>query len=293
MGRRIPRLIKQQIIRKWLEGKFRDRIAEELNISQGAVSNIIKDFGSDDPEFCLLREVALKIRNQNMDVSSFASLVRLLEVLKEKKLLVEITGQETFAQMQARLEAQVVALEVFCFKEKLHIEDFASLVTNMNNAAEKLGIPLDKFPDYINDLKRKIDALLNDIDQLEKKKQEVLKNYEMTSESLEEYRANKPLVSKIKKLERALDFAEQAFESEKRWSVFGEGLEWSVYVDEINKINKKLSNSHYSNLNRIEILSVTRLKELVTDVFRHPSEYPETIRAMMREYNSRHRHERR
>jgi hypothetical protein len=146
--------------------------------------------------------------NINTDVSSFASLARLLEVLREKKLLAEITVQETLVLMQDRLEALVVALEVFFFKQNLSIEDFTSLVTNMNNALEKLGIPLDRFPDYIKDLQRKIDALLED--QLEKKKQLLLKDYEMTSESLQEYRSNKPLSLKIQKLERALADAEEA-----------------------------------------------------------------------------------
>ena len=110
----------------------------------------------------------------------------------------------------------------------------------------------------------------------------------MSSESLQEYRANKPLVLKIQKLERALANAEEALETEKFWSLIGEESEWSVYENEIIKLKKKLSSSHYNDLNRTETLSVIRLKELVTEVFRRPSEYPETIREMMREYDSRH-----
>jgi DNA-binding CsgD family transcriptional regulator len=43
MGVKIPKPIKQEVLRKWLEGMFRDRIAVELDISRGAVSNIIND----------------------------------------------------------------------------------------------------------------------------------------------------------------------------------------------------------------------------------------------------------
>jgi DNA-binding NarL/FixJ family response regulator len=53
MGRRIPDPIRQQAIKKWLEGKSRDEIAQELKISQGAVSGIIKESGKDDPQFYL------------------------------------------------------------------------------------------------------------------------------------------------------------------------------------------------------------------------------------------------
>ena len=64
MGGKIPRPIRLQVIRAWLEGKFRDKIALELEISTGAVSSIIEDFRRDDPQFDLLREVAVKIKNK-------------------------------------------------------------------------------------------------------------------------------------------------------------------------------------------------------------------------------------
>ena len=63
----------------------------------------------------------------------------------------------------------IVALEVFCFKGELSIEDFVSLITNMYSTADKLGIPLDRFPAYITELKDRIDALRKEIDQIEAK----------------------------------------------------------------------------------------------------------------------------
>jgi hypothetical protein len=62
-------------------------------------------------------------------------------------LLTGFTGQESLELMQARLEALIVNLEVFFFKKKkdqLSIEDFVSLITNMYNTADKLGISLDR-----------------------------------------------------------------------------------------------------------------------------------------------------
>jgi transcriptional regulator with XRE-family HTH domain len=90
MGGKIPRPIRVQVIRSWLEGKSRDKIAEEIGISTGAVSSIIEDFRRDDPHFDLLRETAVKIKNLNMDIQSFAPLVRVYEVLREKELLTGI-----------------------------------------------------------------------------------------------------------------------------------------------------------------------------------------------------------
>ncbi len=204
MGGKIPRPIRVQAIRSWLEGKSRDKIAEEIGISTGAVSSITKDFRRDDPQFDLLREVAVKIKNQNMDIQSFASLVRVYEVLREKELLTGIIGQESLELMQNRMEALIVALEVFCFKGELSIEDFVSLITNMYNTAYKLGIPLDRFPAYITELKDRIDALRKEIDQIEAKKQDALKDCNMTLELLQEYNANKPFIQHMRKLKQQL-----------------------------------------------------------------------------------------
>jgi uncharacterized protein YerC len=64
MGTKIPRPIRLQVIRALLDGKSRDKKAQELGISTGAVSGIIEDLRKDDPQFDLLREVAVKLKNK-------------------------------------------------------------------------------------------------------------------------------------------------------------------------------------------------------------------------------------
>jgi DNA-binding NarL/FixJ family response regulator len=49
MGRKIPEPIRMQVIRALLDGKSRDKIAQELGISTGAVSGIIENLRKDDP----------------------------------------------------------------------------------------------------------------------------------------------------------------------------------------------------------------------------------------------------
>ena len=39
----IPEIIKSKVISQWLQGHWRDIIAEDNNISAGAVSNIISE----------------------------------------------------------------------------------------------------------------------------------------------------------------------------------------------------------------------------------------------------------
>jgi hypothetical protein len=293
MGGKIPRPIRVQVIRAWLEGKSRDKIAQELEKSTGAISSIINDFRKDDPQFDLLREVAVKIKNQNMDIESFAPLVRVFKVLREKELLTGITGQESLELMQNRLEALIVALEVLCFKGELSIEDFVSLITNMYNTADKLGIPLDRFPTYITELKDRIDALRKEIDQIEAKKQDALKDCNMTLELLQEYNANKPFILQMRKLEQQLADAEEKIrkgeeelENERFWNEFEEQHTWSVSVDELNKASIGLGLIPVGNFDKNPCLSVSDLKKWAMDIFYHPSRYVEEIRQIRDIYDS-------
>ena len=287
MGGRIPRLIRRQVIRAWLKGKSRDKIAEELHRSTGAVSSIANDFRNDDPEFDLLREVAAQIKNQNLDIISFAPLVRLYNVLREKELRTGITGQESLEIMQDRLEGLVVHLEVFCFKEKLSIEKFVSLVTNMYNTADKFGIPLDRFPTYITELRGRIDILRKEIEETDVRKRNALNDFDMTLKLLEEYNANKPFLMQIQKVkqekanvEEKLHQAEKKLETEILFHEVGEKLYWSISEDELNEASTKLGLGRLYNFAGTPSLNPNDLKEMVMDVFYHPSRYVEVIKQM-------------
>jgi DNA repair exonuclease SbcCD ATPase subunit len=231
-----------------------------------------------------------------MDIQSFAPLVRLYEVLREKVLLTGITGQESLELMQSRLEALIVDLEVLCFKGELPIEDFVSLITNVYSTADKLGIPLDRFPAHITELKDRIDDLRKEIDQIEAKKQDALKDCNMTLESLQEYNANKPFLVWMQKLKQQLADAEEKIrkgeedlEKERFWNKLEEQHTWKVSVDEVNKASVELGLSPLHNFDGNPSLSVSDLKKWVMDVYYYPSRYVEIIRQMRDVYNSQYK----
>jgi hypothetical protein len=75
MGGHIPKTIKINVLKKWLEGLSIDKIAEKEGIATGSVSNIIQECRQNDPEFDLMREVAVKLKDQGDTIESFASTV--------------------------------------------------------------------------------------------------------------------------------------------------------------------------------------------------------------------------
>jgi hypothetical protein len=135
-----------------------------------------------------------------MDIESFAPLVRLRAILRDKGVLTGITGQENLELMQDRFEAVIVDLEVFLFHKGLSVEEFFGLVTNMYDLAGKIGVPLSELPIYIEELKDKIDVLRKEKNELEQKKQDFLKDNKKILELLQEYVANKPFFETLENI---------------------------------------------------------------------------------------------
>ena len=180
MGTKTPRIIKIEVIRKWLEGKSREQIEKELQVATGTISGIIKESRHNDPEFDLLREVAVKLRNQGTEIESFAPLVRLREIVKEAGGL-DIISEGHEQGTVEKFESLLVNLEVFCFKQNRSINEFVNLVHNISRVAEIHAVPLDKFPSYIKQLESELHRLTKEIEQKKLEKQDAFQDYGVTS----------------------------------------------------------------------------------------------------------------
>ena len=223
----IPRPIKINVLRRWLHGQSREQIAKQEGVSTGTVSNIIKEYRQNDSKFDLLRQVALILRSEGYSIESFACLVRIREKLT--RLLLSHTTktaatrrgeednninknrnndnhqkqQELLAE--ERIESLVVALEVFCFKQKLSIKDFVELVYDLYRVCSSLDVSLENLPGYVKELENNVQTLIEEIQEKRLEKQEALEDYDVTLELLEEYDANRPLFEENKKLRQELD----------------------------------------------------------------------------------------
>jgi transcriptional regulator with XRE-family HTH domain len=280
MGAKIPRSIKVEVIRKWLEGKSRDQIAKELQIGFGTVSGIIKESRDNDPEFELLRALAVKLRDQGYDVQSFAHAVRLREVLKQKGGLLDTTKEGHEEQVQEKIEALMMGLEVFCFKQDFSIMEFVNLVHDLSWTAEILGVPLDKLPSYVKLLEGAVYRLTREIEQ----KKSVFQDYGATINSLEEFRRNRPLLDKFQEVTEELEKVKQqrdSCERERMWKQMESRHTWAIPEGELIEANKKLSSG---GSYVVQALSPQELKRMVMDVYTYPSKYVEVIRQIINIY---------
>jgi hypothetical protein len=154
----------------------------------------------------LLREVSLNLKDRRLDIQSFAPLVRLRQVLEQKEWLqgvrpgqqqqeVEQNDDENDIDrlLEKKMESFIVSIEVFCFKHNLPLRQFFDLVYNLYLAAEKLDIPLESFPSHIEELKARIENLLQQIRYFESEKQIALERSQTTERLLEEINMSRPM----------------------------------------------------------------------------------------------------
>lgn len=110
MGKKAPHSIKLQVLNDWLSGKSRDDIATNNSISNGSVTNIIKEFRETEaPDIDLLRGTAVYLKRHNLGLNEMSSSIRLKNMLDNLELPEE------------RLEKFLPALSIYNYKKILKI----------------------------------------------------------------------------------------------------------------------------------------------------------------------------
>jgi hypothetical protein len=174
---------------------------------------------------------AVKLKNQGISIESFASLVRLREILEQ----IEGIDHHHDQPADEKFESLIVNLEVFCFRQNLSIKEFVNLVHNISLTAEILGVPVEKLPRYITQLENDLYVLRKRIEQIELEKQNAFDNYGATINLLEEFNKYRPLFEKCReqkleldKVKQERDSCKKEIENEKLWKSKEEQQRWSI-----------------------------------------------------------------
>lgn len=312
MGAKIPREIRLQVIRKWLEGVSRDLIAHQLHIGAGTVSGIIKELREGFDDMDLLREVALNLKNRGLDIQSFAPLVRLKHVLEEVGWISEAgLGQEVIEGnrneeygnydydheidqfVEKKMESLIMSLEAFCYQQNLSVKQFFDFIHSMYLTAEKLGIPLVYVADYIKEQEVHVKNIKESVKYWEAEEQAIYEKYNTTEKSLKEFQLsrslfddNQELKLKLEQVTKERDKYKFDLESERFWNKRREEDRWSILESELDKANKDLGYrvSQYTK----QLIDQKYLKEMVMDVYHNPSKYTDIISKLMDRYDLEH-----
>ena len=175
MGARIPHLLKIKVLNHWLDGMSRDNIAINVKIASGSVSRITEEFESTQiPDIDLLREVALRLKKQNFDLTQFARSMRLRRMLDNLEL------------PEDRIEKFLEYLCVFFYKHDdknakeflLQLELVYEMATSLDVSIHDILGDIDKKKAELIHLNNKILILNQQIDEKKAEFVSIVKNTE-------------------------------------------------------------------------------------------------------------------
>jgi hypothetical protein len=137
--------------------------------------------------------VALVLKKNDLDLSIFASSIRIKNKLDEMGL------------NEDQIESFIENIIIYCFKRGLTAEKFLNIVNKVSALSKNLGMPVDQLPNYIMQQQLELEQVKGETEDVKLKQFQALRHYNVTMHDLEEYRINKPLSDRIKQLENELE----------------------------------------------------------------------------------------
>jgi hypothetical protein len=203
LGGKIPKNIKEKVIRQWLQGLTREWIAKENDIGTGTVSAIIKEARQQKEyhDIDLLRQVSTKLKEDGLEPAQLGFAIRLKKTMEENDI------------REDQLESLILDINSYCLKHKVTLDKVFESGYEALNLAFKFGFSVEKIPEFIIQGKKTIEELERQRQELIGKKQEIQEKYHTILALLEKYEKEKPLIEHIQALERELDEFKKSKES--------------------------------------------------------------------------------
>lgn len=270
MGNRIPQQIKTKVLREWLQGISRDKIALDNKIGEGSVTGITQQAKNNISDLDLLREIALSMRKENLDLNHFASSFRLNKKLSRLGLT------------EDKIEKLLEEISNYCYIDQRDEKEFVSNMDEVFNLASSLDISPYDIHSYIDKKTMQLKELGKKIAEKEERIRQKAEEYGLTIEDLKEYRSNLPLVDKIKKLENHIrDSNNRIYQLQKEVNGYRldqefESYSRSVSENEFDEANKKLPEGRP--------LDIKELARITDEIYFHPARNIQIIRLMRQRF---------
>ena len=182
MRQQVPSNIKEAI-KKWLSGEQRDKIASEISMGAGTVTNIISEWKEEIgiPTADTLRVLATELKRFNINASQCAKGYRLLNIINNLG-----------AQEEENIESFLTQIHKLCTSKNIPPE----VIVNISQQIVALGetIPFSQMPEYIQQKIEEKQRLEQEIKTLRKTKlsaqnecDEALRSSSITIHTLHEY----------------------------------------------------------------------------------------------------------
>ena len=183
MRQQVPTHIKEEVIRKWLSGEQRDKIASDISMGAGTVTNIISKWKEEIgiPTADTLRILATEFKRLNINASQCAKGFKLLNIINKLG-----------AQEEENIESFLTQIYKLCTSKNIPPET----IVNISQQIVTLGetIPFSQIPEYMQQKIEEKHRLEQEIRTLRETKlsaqnecDEALRSSSITIDTLHEY----------------------------------------------------------------------------------------------------------
>ena len=175
---------RQEVITKWLSGWARDKIAGEIGVGAGTVTNIIAKWTDEVgiPTAGAIRELSVEIRRAGMSIRECARGLRITRVLSSKMVDDEVIGLELFVD---KVYNKCKYLNI----SPDHLVELASEIWELSK-----NMPTSQIPSHLAEKIKEKESLETEIKKLNTDRSRALEEYnkilqqsDTTGETLEEY----------------------------------------------------------------------------------------------------------
>jgi hypothetical protein len=206
LGGKISRNIKVKVIRHWLDGLTRERTAEKEDIGTGSVTGIINEARKEEEynDIDLLREVAVRLKEEETGLPSLAFAIRLKRIMEENDI------------NEDQIEPIIQDFATYCLRYKIPYDTIIKIGREALYLEQKYGVPIEKIPEYITQGKETIDRLEYERLAILRQKQQAGEELDPKQQKLdtivhefEKYRKEIPSIQRIIELENELGKAKK------------------------------------------------------------------------------------
>jgi hypothetical protein len=239
LGGKIPRNIKVKVIRHWLDGLTRERIAKKEDIGTGTVTAIIQEARKEEEynDIDLLREVAVRLKEEGIGLPLLAFATKL------KRIMVENDINED------QIEPIIQDFATYCLRYKIPYDTIIKIGREALYLEQKYGVPIEKIPEYITQGKETIASL-------EAQRQEILRQNQQAREELDAKRQELDAIAhKFEKYRKEIPSIQRIMELEN-------GLEEAKKTNELHEINERVLRKERDDAQREALRSSADVIEL-------------------------------
>lgn len=238
MGGKIPREIKEKVIREWLQGIRREKIAENNDLAGGSITNIVKDASLQEEyhDMVLFRHLAVILNENGLEPFIVGFAIRLLKIMEDNGIDVN------------QIEPIISDFAIYCFKHQISFNTLIQCGCEALALERELGVPVKMLSEHVTQAKITRDDLLDQSQTQLRMLRDAQSEYEIIKSKLEEFKKEYPLVESSIELKKELDETKERCKQ---------------YEQIINGLERKLSEADQYNM-RLEGANVDKDSKLKT-----------------------------